>query len=437
MTTSRRRFLMGVAVTALWPAVQKLRADGTNYHVGVAHLSNAYEATQRAVAASGEWPVTRIAGRTVIIKTNVVGNRTSDTGQTTDPQVVRALVDLALADGAARVLIVERVRANLIACGYGMFDGYDPRGRVTLVDLDDLSCSLTTVPGGSAFQALFLPDLVLANDVVFVSAAKLKTHNTAMATLTLKNLFGLAPVAPYQTTSASLRLAFHERSVAQTIVDVNLTRPVDFAVIDGIWGMEGNGPLYGNPVRADVLLAGGNAVAVDRVGCMAMNIPQHRVQHLALAATKGIGPANPADLALVGDDLPVCTFATPVPDIAPLIDPPQVSCTSFSPSKGEHVDISYAIDRSGRTRAEILRAPDTEPVFDSIRVLHDWSAVPAGMHTLTWDGRDDKNHLVPEGRYTVRIQSDTGPYTREGHSVCWVQVAAASRFYQFMPSIHA
>jgi uncharacterized protein (DUF362 family) len=61
-----------------------------------------------------------------------------------------------------------------------------------------------------------MPSSVMRPDVVFVSAAKLKTHGAAGMTLSLKNLLGLPP---------------HDRSVPQTIVDLNCLRPVDFAVI--------------------------------------------------------------------------------------------------------------------------------------------------------------------------------------------------------------
>jgi uncharacterized protein (DUF362 family) len=73
--------------------------------VGVGSSGDAYTATQRAVAASGQFPSGAIAGRTVIIKSNLVDYRPASTGTTT--QVVRALVDLALEAGVMSILVAE------------------------------------------------------------------------------------------------------------------------------------------------------------------------------------------------------------------------------------------------------------------------------------------------------------------------------------------
>lgn len=120
------------------------------YRVGVGKLADAYAATRRAVEACGEWPAVVMAGRKVVIKPNLVVGMTAETGVTTDPQVVRALVDLALEAEAAQVLIVEDGPhgAKFSACGYDFFDDYDLDGRVSLVDLADEPVVLTAVPGG-------------------------------------------------------------------------------------------------------------------------------------------------------------------------------------------------------------------------------------------------------------------------------------------------
>lgn len=131
----------------------------------------------------------------------------AETGVTTDPQVVRALVDLALEAGAAQVLIVESgpQGANFSACGYDFFSDYDPDGRVALVDLNSEPVTLAWVPGGMAYTWLYMPELLLDDDVVFISAAKLKCHSHTHATLTMKNLIGLPPAERYRVPSGDWR----------------------------------------------------------------------------------------------------------------------------------------------------------------------------------------------------------------------------------------
>ena len=73
------------------------------YRVGVGRDLDAYAATVRAVAASEDWQALDLAGRTVVIKPNLVMTAPAERGGSTDPECVRALADLALAAGAAQV----------------------------------------------------------------------------------------------------------------------------------------------------------------------------------------------------------------------------------------------------------------------------------------------------------------------------------------------
>ena len=61
--------------------------------------------------------------------------------------------------------------------------------------------------------------------------------------------------------------------------------PRQFAIVDGIVGMEGNGPVQGTPKTAGVLVAGSDPVAVDASCCRIMRIDPARIDYLKLAAT--------------------------------------------------------------------------------------------------------------------------------------------------------
>jgi uncharacterized protein (DUF362 family) len=424
MGISRRQFLKLIAAGGAWWLTSSRRAAALSYRVGVGHSADPYNATLRAVAASGEWPVTAIAGRKVIIKPNLVIPRTAETGTTTDPQVVRALVDLALDAGAARVLIVEDglYGAHFSLCGYNFFKNYDQAGRVALIDLNDEPVVLAEVPGGGlAYMEIYMPQLLLADDVVFISAAKLKCHIHTLATLTMKNLVGLAPAERYRVPPEVGRYEMHHRGISQVIVDLNLVRPVDFGVVDGVWAMEGNGPLYGDPVKMDLVLTGSNALAVDRVCLAAMGIPQDRVQHLAYAAAKGLGPADVAMVETVGDLLLSRAFAQP--DIPPIVEAPRCTPRVFNPQTGQGTSITYQVDGFCRTYAEIVRTWDARPEVQHIRTLHDWSWHRGGPETLAWDGRDDAGNVVPGGRYVARVCADHGWWTRKemrAYATGWV-----------------
>ena len=153
---SRRSFLkMGAALPAL-ALTSPLMAQAP-YRVGLARGGDAYAAAQAAIEASGEWPA--VGSRIVVIKPNLVAAATAETGKVTDPEAVRAVVDLALADGAALILIVESSPegARFGPTGFGIFEDYDPGNRVHLVDLQDLNRILVPNPSGWITRKSIVP----------------------------------------------------------------------------------------------------------------------------------------------------------------------------------------------------------------------------------------------------------------------------------------
>ena len=200
----------------------------------------------------------------------------------------------ALEAGAAKILIVEGgvgiPPANFAACGYSGFANY--ASRVQLMDFGAQPLSLVRVPNGLTYYLMYVPTPIIQSDLVFISAAKMKTHASVVATLSMKNLFALPSPSKYLAPPGSLaRQGCHLRGVDEVIVDINLLRPISFAVIDGVWGLEGNGPLSGQPVARNLVLAGANPVALDLVALEVMEITQP-VAYLAYAASKGLGPTS-------------------------------------------------------------------------------------------------------------------------------------------------
>jgi uncharacterized protein (DUF362 family) len=430
---ARRRFLQLIGGGFAYLTAGMRSSTLPTYRVGMGNAADAYTATLRAVEASGEWPGAAMADRKVIIKPNLVVPRTAETGITTDPQVVRALVDLALEAGAAQVFIVESGPngAHFSACGYDFFDAYDPHRRVALISLNNEPVVLAEVPGGGmAYTGLFMPELLLADDVLFISAAKLKCHLHTHATLTTKNLMGLPPPERYGSTL--VRSAMHGRGISQTIVDLNLVRPIDFAVVDGVIGGEGNGPVRVTPVRLDLVVAGQNSVAVDRVCLWATSLPQDGVQHLTYAAQKGLGPADVEEVEMVGDAFTPEPFLWP-DNLPPLVGYPRGVPEEFTPYAGQQTEITYGVDTACQTRVEILRTSESSPEEIHIRTMRDWADRPPGEETLIWDGRDDDGQVVPPGPYAARVQARYRAIGTSAYATGWIRV---TRHNVYMPAVY-
>ena len=123
---------------------------------------------------------------------------------------------------------------------------------------------------------------MLGADLI-VSLAKMKTHHWAGATLSMKNYFGLVPGSVYGWPKNEL----HYIGIPKSIVE--LTRifgPKSFAIVDGIVGMEGNGPIQGTPKKVGVMVMGCDLPAVDATCCRIMGIDPLRVEYLQMAANR-------------------------------------------------------------------------------------------------------------------------------------------------------
>lgn len=418
----RRSFLQLLAADAALPVSSRLASAASPYQVGIGNTTDPYQATLRAVAACGQWPAASMSGKTVMIKPNLVAPEVSTTGITTDPQVVRALVDLALQAGAAQVLIVEggvgAPPADFEACGYSFFGTYDP--RVQLMDFGAQPVSLVRVPNGLTYFALHVPTPAVQPNLVFISAGKMKTHVEAVATLSMKNLFALLSPSKYVGPPGTPpRQDCHARGVHEVIVDINLLRPISFAVIDGIWGMEGEGPVHGAPVPRNLVLAGLNPVAVDRVALQVMEI-QQTVPYLAYAATKGLGPASVNSVAVLGDSYsPLAFLPAQTP---PVVWRPTPVPNQISVSAGPLTTIYYRIPAACPVRVAIIRDSDVTPGVTLVRTLQNWTPMQAGTWSLPWNGLNDSGAMVAPGVYLAHIMGNSSAGL--GHATNWIVVNA-------------
>jgi uncharacterized protein (DUF362 family) len=152
--------------------------------------------------------------------------------------------------------------------------------RIRYVDLNMDDVRLTKLKSSfTNFNQLYLPE-TLYNADLLVSMPKLKTHHWAGVTLSLKNMFGVIPGSVYGWPKNAL----HWAGINGSIVDINSSLPLPrFAIVDGIVGMEGNGPLQGQAKNSGVLLFGSDLVAVDATAARLMKVEPRKVKYLEMA----------------------------------------------------------------------------------------------------------------------------------------------------------
>jgi uncharacterized protein (DUF362 family) len=158
-------------------------------------------------------------------------------------------------------------------------------------------------------QPVRLAARLLDPDAFVICAAIMKTHNTVVATLSIKNMVLGAPLhyAPSDSTKWNDKRKYHG-GVRQTHYNMYLTaqkmKPFWGAtVIDGFEGMEGNGPSSGTPVPSRIAIASTDYVAADRVALEAMSIDPSWVGYLIYCGQVGLGQYDLSKINVQGAKL--------------------------------------------------------------------------------------------------------------------------------------
>jgi len=248
-----------------------------------------------------------VRGKRILLKPNLVEFE-PDTSINTHPMIVHAAFEAFHALGAASVRIAEgpghRRNTLDLADAAGYFRTV-PRFEESFVDLnlDDVT-RVHPLTQFSRIRKLYLPNSVLGADLL-VSLPKMKTHHWVGATLSMKNLFGTVPGGIYGWPKNVL----HWAGIDESIADLHGAYPRQFAIVDGIVGMEGNGPIQGTPKKAGVLVAGRDPAAVDATCCRIMKIDPMQVQYLRLVAGKGDAHITEHNIQQMGESIE--SVATP------------------------------------------------------------------------------------------------------------------------------
>jgi len=230
----------------------------------------------------------------VLIKVNFITTMTWDTGATTDPIVVEALIQ-RLKKLPVEIYVVESdatmTNADKAFEATGMSEMCKQYG-VECLNLRHVKDKVKIpIPKGECLKDITVPRIVTESAII--SAAKMKTHMATKVTLGMKNMFGLLP--------DKFKAKYHARGISKVIVDINTVIKPNITVIDGFVAMEGKGPVDGSPVKMDLIVAGKDPVATDSTAARAMGIDPHEISHIRTANQKGLG--NIDNIEILGSKL--------------------------------------------------------------------------------------------------------------------------------------
>jgi len=258
---------------------------------------NIEDMVERAVNLAGGLEGIIDKGDHVLIKPNLAAPKQSNTGATTNPRVVIKLIDLVKSAGGVPFVgespivgydteeVFYRTKYRLLLKGQG----------IDIVDFNADMPVKVSIKGALAFKE----EVKIAKSALecdkFISVPVMKTHDACTVTLSLKNLKGCM----YQNE----KYKSHRVGVHKAIVDLNTLIKPDFAVIDGIVGMEGLGPTAGDPVRMNMIIAGKDLASVDTVASTIMGFDADKIKHIKYAVQNGFGTTDLQKIEVLGEPI--------------------------------------------------------------------------------------------------------------------------------------
>jgi len=251
---------------------------------------------RKAVVLAGGLDDIVSEGDTVLIKPNIVNAFRPETGAITDPRVCKSIADIVREMGAKPIIaesssIGADTEEAFITGGYTELraNGYE------VIDLKKEETVMIPVPRGKVMKKVSLPRIVAEANVI-ISVPRMKTHEQAKVTLSLKNMKGVLP----DTFKRKFHLTF---GIFQGVADLcKVVRPA-FSLVDGIIAHEGLGPTEGTPLEMDLIVAGKDPVAVDTVSSSIMGFEPGEDETAKASFESGIGTLNMNEIEVVGETI--------------------------------------------------------------------------------------------------------------------------------------
>ena len=126
-----------------------------------------------------------------------------------------------------------------------------------------------------------LPEMLLDNKIdCFISVPVLKVHVMTGVTLSMKNLWGCYP--------DPMRGLYH-KDLDRKLTLITKTVNPRIVVMDALYALNRHGPMFGEPVKMDLIMAFDNPVVADALGASIMGIPLRRARHVLVAEKEGLG----------------------------------------------------------------------------------------------------------------------------------------------------
>jgi len=223
-------------------------------------------------------------GNRVLLKPNLLYGKAPEKAVTTHPSIIKGVIQIVREAGGIPFIGDSPSVGSLIRTA--------EKAGIKRV-ADEMNCPLVEfnkpiLPpkgGGKFFKHIEIDRAVLEADVI-INLPKWKTHGLTLLTLGVKNLFGCVPGK--KKALWHLKAGEDRKVFAQLLVDLYQIIKPSLTLLDGILGMEGNGPNSGHPISLGLILASRDPLSLDQIVCDLLGMPRESLPTNRVAFEEGL-----------------------------------------------------------------------------------------------------------------------------------------------------
>ncbi|MFA7232328.1 MAG: DUF362 domain-containing protein [Victivallaceae bacterium] len=225
-------------------------------------------------------------GQKVAIKPNIGWAKTPEYAATTNPELIKRIVESCFSAGASEVWVFDHTCNNWKDCYRlsGISEAAKSAGAKVLPGHSKSEYKEVTLPQGKRLKTAQIHKNIIDCDV-FINVPVLKNHGGAILTGAMKNLMGIVWDRRY----------FHGNDLQQCIADSVTYRKPDLNIVDAFNAMKAHGPRGKNlddVLNLKTLLMSTDIVAVDTAACPLIGLSPEKIGHLKCGEELKLGTMN-------------------------------------------------------------------------------------------------------------------------------------------------
>jgi len=247
-------------------------------------------------------------GNRVLLKPNLLYGKAPEKAVTTHPSIIKGMIQIVReAGGIPFIGDSPSIGSSKRAAEKAGIKKVADEMECPLVEFDR---PIHPPKEGKFFKQLEIDRTVFESDVI-INLPKWKTHGMMLLTLGVKNLFGCVP-GPKKALW-HLKAGEDRKAFAQMLVDLYQVIQPSLTILDGVLGMDGNGPNSGHPIALGLILASRDPLSLDQIVCDVLGIPRDSLLTNRVAFERGLGNDGIEVLGERVGDIRIPHFELPTP----------------------------------------------------------------------------------------------------------------------------